>query len=88
LLAPVVARHVDRLRRGGKQLDPVRLDQQVDDECAPGLPLAVQAMTAMNEQRIRCEPVANGSAGAAALTWDIHLSSSRAMQWCPDGTAG
>ena len=52
LLAAVVARHVDRLRVAGEQLHAVGLDQQVDDEGASGLPLAVQAMTAVREERI------------------------------------
>ena len=38
-----VARHVDRLRVACEQLHMVGLDQQVDDEGASGLPLALQA---------------------------------------------
>src|SRR5205807_76127 len=68
----VVARRVDRLRRVREQLHTVGLDQQVDDECASGLSLAVQAVTAMREERIGRKPVANRSAGAATLTWDAH----------------
>jgi hypothetical protein len=70
LQAAVVARHVDRLRGARDQLYTVGLDQQVDDESASGLPLAVQAMTAMREERIGRKPVANRSAGATTLTWD------------------
>ena len=72
LHAAVVARHVDRLRRARQELDAVGLDQQVDDEGASGLALAVQAVTAMREERIGRKPVANRSAGAATLTWDAH----------------
>jgi hypothetical protein len=64
----IVARHVDRLRIAGGQVDAAGLDQQVDDESASGLALAVQAVTAMREERIGCESVANHSAGAATLT--------------------
>jgi hypothetical protein len=75
--APVVARKVDRLRLAGDQLDPVRLDQQVDHERAPGLALAVQAVAAVCEQRLRREPVADSSAGAATLACFAHLASCR-----------
>ena len=34
-----------------KKIDPIRLDQRVDDEGAAGLPLAVAAMAAMHEHR-------------------------------------
>jgi hypothetical protein len=72
LLASVVARHVDRLRVAREQFHAVGLDQQVDHESASGLPLAVQAVTAMREERIGRKPVANRSAGAATLTWGAH----------------
>jgi hypothetical protein len=49
LFAAVFARHVDRLRDPNEQLDAVGLDHQVDHERASGLPLAVQAMTAMRD---------------------------------------
>jgi hypothetical protein len=68
LRAAVVARHGDRLRLAREQFHTVGLDQQVDDESASGLPLAVQAVTAIREERIGQEPVANRSAGAATLT--------------------
>jgi hypothetical protein len=82
LLAAVVARHVNRLRDAREQLDTVSLDQQVDDEGASGLPLAVQAMTAMREERIGRKPVANRSAGATTLTGDAHdlLLEDKAME--------
>src|SRR6266508_1643815 len=72
LRAAVVAGHVDRLRVAREQLHTVGFDQQVDDESATGLPLAVQAVTAMCEEQIGRKPVANRSAGAATLTWDAH----------------
>jgi hypothetical protein len=49
LLTAVVARRLDRLWVTCEQLDSIGLDQQVDNERAPGLPLTVQAMTAVNE---------------------------------------
>src|SRR6266498_3357678 len=55
-----------------RSVSTVGFDQQVDDESATGLPLAVQAVTAMCEERIGRKPVANRSAGAATLTWDAH----------------
>src|SRR5438874_2204899 len=73
LRAAVVTRHVDRLRRAREQLDAVGLDQQVDDEGASGLPLAVQAVTAMREERIGCHPVTNRSAGASTFTGNAHV---------------
>jgi hypothetical protein len=72
LLAAVVTRHVDGLWGAGEQLHAIGLDQEVDHKGASGLPLAVQAMTAMREERIGRKPVANRSAGATTLTWDAH----------------
>jgi hypothetical protein len=72
LLLASAARHGDRLRLAGEELHSVGLDQQVDDECAPGLSLTVQAMTAMREERVGCEPVADRSARAATLKWGAH----------------
>src|SRR4029450_13535968 len=39
-----------------------------DDERAAGLTLAVQAVAAVDEERLRCEPVPHGTAGATAFT--------------------
>src|SRR5262245_47190598 len=61
LRAAVVAGHIDRLWLAHEQLDAVGLDQQVDDERAAGLPLAVEAVAAMDEERLGREPVANGA---------------------------
>src|SRR5215475_14943965 len=44
---------------------PVCLDEQVDHEGAPRLPLAVETVTAVREERIRGEAVSDRSAGAA-----------------------
>src|SRR5437762_1777469 len=60
------------MRDPGEQFYPVGLDQQVDDERASGLPLAVKAVTTVREERIGCQPVANRSAGAATLTRNAH----------------
>ncbi len=38
----------------------------------PGLPLAVAAVAAMDEERLGHQPVANRAAGAATLTWVAH----------------
>src|SRR5262249_17893399 len=62
-----VAWNGDRLGLPGDQLDPIGLDQEVDDERAPGLPLTVEAMAAVDEERLRREPVAHLTARAAAL---------------------
>src|SRR5207248_2861084 len=60
-----------------QQLHPIGLDQDVDDERASGLSLAVQAVAAVGDQGARGQPVANRSARAAALEWGAHLPSSR-----------
>jgi hypothetical protein len=86
LLAAIVARHLDWLRVAREQLHTVGLDQQVDNECASGLPLAVQAVTAMREERIGRKPVANRSAGATTLTWDAHDLLLEAGRRSPDST--
>jgi hypothetical protein len=49
-----------------QQLDPVGLDQNVDDESAAGLLLAVEAVTAVDEEGLRRQPVANRATRAAA----------------------
>src|SRR5437660_3404613 len=67
LLLSAAARYVDRVRLAREELDPVGLDQQVDDERTSGLPLAVQAVTAMCKERLRPKPIANLPAGAAAF---------------------
>src|SRR5207237_5446397 len=79
LVAAVVAGHVDRLRVAGEQLDAVTLDQHVDDEGASRLPLAVQAVAAMDEERVGRQPVANRSATAATFQCSAHGGESTAL---------
>ena len=73
----IVTGHLDRLWRAGNYLHPVCLDHQVDHEGTSSLPLAVQAMTAVDEKRIGPKPVANRPAGAAAFTKRAHDRLSR-----------
>ena len=47
-----------------EDLHAVGLDEQVDDEGAPGLPLAVQAVAAVDEHRLGRQPVAERPARA------------------------
>src|SRR5690606_7982027 len=61
-----VRRHTDRLRLAPEQRDAVGLDQCIDDEGAACLPLAIQAMAAMNEHRLGGEHVAHRAARASA----------------------
>src|SRR4051794_2083582 len=78
--AAVVPRHVDRWWVAGEHFDAIVLDQHVDDERAARLPLTVAAVTAVNEERVRRQPVANAPAGAAALvTTDSSHRHRRAM---------
>jgi hypothetical protein len=72
LHAAVVARHVDRLRVAGEHLDAIGLDQQVDHECAAGLALAVPAVTAVREERLVGEAIADRTAGTATFARDAH----------------
>ena len=52
LRAAVISRNVDRPRLTRGHLDAVGLDQQVDHKGAAGLPLAVQAVAAMDDERL------------------------------------
>ena len=72
LRLPAAARHGNRLRLAGEELHPVGLDQEVDDERAARLSLAVQAMTAVHEEWFGNEPIADCSAGATTFTLDAH----------------
>jgi hypothetical protein len=74
LRAPVVARYLDRVRPPRGQLHAVGLDQQVDHEGAAGLALAVQAVAAMDEQRLGRKPVPNRAARTPALALDGHVA--------------
>src|SRR5207249_1682698 len=80
--------NVDRLRIVREQLHSVGLDQQVDHEGASGLPLAVQAMTAMREEWIGRQPVANRSTRATTLTCDAHELLLRVAGHAPEPRLG
>src|SRR5208282_2488603 len=60
-------------------LDAVGLDQRVDHESAAGLPLAIAAVAAVDEHRLRREPVAHPAAGAAALQGRVQLLLHRSL---------
>jgi hypothetical protein len=47
------------LRLTRQQLHVVRLDEEVDDERASGLTLAVEAVAAVGDQWLRGQPVAD-----------------------------
>src|SRR5262249_42035330 len=53
----VVPRRLHRLRLASEQLDAVGLDQEVDHKRASGLPLAVEAVAAMDKERLGGQPV-------------------------------
>src|SRR5689334_1800042 len=80
----VVARHVDELWLPCQDLDAVERDQRVDDEGAARLPLAIEAMAAVHEERIARQSVANGSACAATLA-DHTPEPTRAPTYIPAG---
>src|SRR5204862_7107151 len=48
------------------------LDQDVDDEGAAGLPLAVEAVAAVHEEGLGAEAIADGPACTTALALDAH----------------
>ena len=68
----VLARHRHGYRLAAQQLDRLSLDNRVEYERAARQPLAVVAMTAVNEHRLVDELVADGSAGAAASDFLCH----------------
>ena len=68
----VLARHRHGYRLAAEQLDRLSLDDRVEYERAARQPLAVVAMTAVNEHRLVEELVADGSAGAAASDFLCH----------------
>jgi len=55
----VVAEHLDQPGLARRELDAVGLDQDVDRERAPGLPLAVEAMAAVHEKRVARQAIPN-----------------------------
>jgi hypothetical protein len=67
LRAPVVARDVDDVKVALEELESVGFDQRVDHERAPGLPLAIQAMAAVNDHRLAHEAIPHASARAASF---------------------
>jgi hypothetical protein len=71
----VVARNVDGLRLAGEQFHAVGLNQHVDDERAAGLPLTVQAVAAVHEERFGRQAVADGPTRAAAFLKAGHQNS-------------
>src|SRR5215471_7475462 len=72
LPASLIAGDVDRLRLFCEQLYTARLDQQIDDECASGLALTVEAVTAVDEEWVGVEAVAHSPAGASTVPWLVH----------------
>jgi len=68
----VLARYRNGYRFAAEQLDRLSLDDRVEYERAAGQPLAVVAMTAVNEHWFVEELVADGSAGAAACDFLCH----------------
>jgi hypothetical protein len=68
----VLARHRHGYRLAAEQLDRLSLDDRVEYERAARQPLAVVAMTAVDEHWFVEELVADGSAGAAAGDFLCH----------------
>src|SRR5262249_13513804 len=66
LLLAAAPRDGNGLRFLSQQLHPIRLDQDVDHERAPGLLLAVEAVTAVHEERLRRHAEAAGAPEATA----------------------
>ena len=68
----VLARHRHGYRFAAEQLDRLSLDDRVEYERAARQPLAIVAMTAVNEHWLVEQLVADGSAGAAACDFLCH----------------
>ena len=68
----VLARHRHAYRLVAEQLDRLSFDDRVEYERAARQPLAVVAMTAMDEHWLVEELVANGSAGATSSDFLCH----------------
>lgn len=60
-------RHLDIDNISLEQMDPICLDQRVDCECRPGLPLAKAAMAAVDYQWLRLHVVSHVPTAAATL---------------------
>jgi hypothetical protein len=72
VVRPALARHRHGYRLAAEQLDRLSLNNRVEYERAARYPLAVVAMTAVNEHWLVDEVVADGSAGAAASDFLCH----------------
>jgi hypothetical protein len=81
LLRLGAARDVDRRRVTREQLYAISLDQQVDDEGATGLPLAVEAVAAVDEERIGREAIPNGATRTTALANSGQATASARSPW-------
>src|SRR6185437_4272582 len=83
LLLAAASRDGDGDRLLPEQLDPVGLDEDVDHERATGLLLTVEAVTAMDEERLRRQAVADraarATAGQAGTRHRAHRMSSRTI---------
>jgi hypothetical protein len=73
----VFARHRHGYRLAAEQLDRLSLNNRVEYERAARQPLAVVAMTAVDEHWLVEELIADGSAGAAAGDFLCHSERSR-----------
>src|SRR5205823_9216137 len=76
----VLARHRHGYRLAAEQLDRLSLDDRVDYGRAARQPLAIVAMTAVDEHWVVEELVADGSAGAAAGDFLCHGERSEARR--------
>jgi hypothetical protein len=65
--AAAIGRHGDWNWFAAKPLDPVRLDQRIQDKSAASLALAIQAVAAIHKHRCAREPIAHHAAGASAF---------------------
>jgi hypothetical protein len=72
--AAVVAWRFNEMRCSLEDLHGVSLDEQVDDERAACLALAVQAVTAMDEHGLVHQPIPNSPARAPALAISSHAA--------------
>ena len=72
IVRTILARHRHGYRLAAEQLDRLSLDDRVEYERAARQPLAVVAMTAVDEHWLVEELVADGSAGAAAGDFLCH----------------
>ena len=64
---PAVGRNCDGPGLAAAYLHALRFDQRIEHEGAPRLSLAVEAMAAVDEHRLRGEPIAQRATGAASF---------------------